>query len=127
MKHLFDKDRPHFGSSCYNADVNAQNRIGWTPLHIASRLVQPNIDVFRLLLEHGVDVNAAANDGSTVLYEASAYGTPEVVRLLLKYGARVGMRNNYGRTPHQTISGTPSDKAQKLELLKEFPVQGSMV
>ena len=29
----------------YNADVNAQNRIGWTPLHIASRLVQPNIDV----------------------------------------------------------------------------------
>jgi hypothetical protein len=109
----------------YNADVNAQNRIGWTPLHIASRLVQPNIDVVQLLLDHGADVNARAKDDSTALHEASAYGTRDVIRLLLVYGANVEMKNNSGRTPHQTMSGTPRDKASKLKLLKEFPAQGS--
>jgi hypothetical protein len=107
----------------FNTDVNAQNRIGWTPLHIASRLVQPNIDVVRLLLEHGVDVNARAKDGSTALHEASAYGTPEVVRLLLVHGANAEMKNNNGRTPHQTMSGTRRDKASKLKLLNPFSVQ----
>ena len=110
----------------YDADVNAQNLIGWTPLHIASRLVQPNIHVVRLLLKHGVEVNAQANDGSTALHEASVYGTPAVVRLLLEHGATVDVRNNNGRTPHQTISGTSRDRVHKLELLKQFSMQGSM-
>ena len=109
----------------YNADVNAQNCIGWTPLHFASRLVQPNIDVIRLLLKYGVEVNAQAYDGSTALHEASAYGTPAVVRLLLEHGATVEVKNNIGRTAHQTISGTPRDKVHKLELLKEFSPRGS--
>ena len=114
----------------YNADVNAQNRIGWTPLHIASRLVQPNIDVVQLLLEHGADANAQAKDGSTALHEASAYGTPEVVRLLLEHGANVGLKDKNGRTPHQTVSGMRGDKFRKLGLLKNFtanfkPAQGS--
>ena len=111
----------------YGADVNAQNCVGWTPLHIASRLRQPNIDGVQALLEHGADVNARAKDGSTALHEASAYGTPEVVRLLLEHGANVEMKNNNGRTPHQTISGTPRDKARKLKLLKEFSTQGMPV
>ena len=109
----------------YNAKVNAQNRIGWTPLHIASRLVQPNIDVIQVLLEHGADVNARAKDGSTALHEASAFGTPEVVRLLLEHGANVKIKNNNGRTPHQMMSGTPRDKASKLKLLKGFSAVGS--
>jgi ankyrin repeat protein len=102
----------------YNADVNAQNCIGWTPLHIASRLVQPNIDVVRILLEHGVDVSADAKDGSTALHEASAYGTPEVIRLLLEHGANVDLKDKNGRTPHQMVSGTRRDKLDKLGLLK---------
>jgi ankyrin repeat protein len=110
----------------YNADVNARNRVGWTPLHTVSRLVQPNIDVVQLLLWHGVDVNARAKDGSTALHEASTYGTPEVVRLLLEHGANVEMKNNNGRTPHQTMSGRQRDKASKLKLLmKKFSAQGS--
>jgi hypothetical protein len=109
----------------YGADVNAQNRIGWTPLHIASRLVQPNVDVVQVLFEHGVKVNARAKDGSTALHEASAHGTPEVVHLLLEYGANVDMKNHNGNTPHQTMSGTPRDKASKLRLLKKFSAQGS--
>ena len=109
----------------YKADINAQNLTGWTPLHIASRLVQPNIDVVQFLLEHMTDIDARAKDGSTALHEASAYGTPEVVHLLLAHGARVQVKDDNGRTPRQTISGTPRDKARKLKFLKRFSVPGS--
>ena len=43
--------------------------------------------VVRLLLERGVDVNSATDDGCTALYFASDYGHLDVVRLLL---GRVG-------------------------------------
>ena len=109
----------------YKANINAQNRIGWTPLYIASRLVQPNIDVIQTLLWYGVDVNAQAKDGTTALHEASAFGTAEVVRLLLEHGANAEMKNKQGRTPHQTMLGTPRDKARKLKLLKKISAQGS--
>ena len=108
----------------YKANVNAQNVVGWTPLHTASRLRQPNIDVIRLLLEGGVHVDAQAKDASTALHEALTHGSQEVVRLLLEHGASVEMKDYGGRTARQMASGT-RDKAIKLKLLKEFSVQGS--
>lgn len=104
----------------HRANINAVNVVGWTPLHIASQLNQPNIEVIEFLVEHGIDLNARAIDGSTALHAASAYGTPDVVRLLLLHGARAEMKDEKGRTPHQTMSGTPRDKALKLNFLKRF-------
>ena len=78
----------------HSADINSQNRIGWMPSHIASQLNQPNNEVIRFLLGLGIDVNARARDGSTALHEVSAYGTLEVVRLLLGHGARVEIKGN---------------------------------
>jgi hypothetical protein len=107
----------------YSADINALNVVGWTPLHVASQLNQPNIEVIRFLLGHGIIVNAQAKDGSTALHAASAYGTLEVVRLLLGYGARVEIKDNKFRTARQMVSGT-RDKASKLKLLKEYSAPG---
>ncbi len=108
----------------YNADVNARNVIGWTTLHIASHLKQPNVNVIQLLLGRGVDVNSQAKDGSTALHVASAYGTAEVVRLLLRHGARAEIKDNTGRTARRVVSRT-RDKAIKLKLLKEFSMLGN--
>jgi len=107
----------------HSADVNALNVVGWTPLHIASKLNHPNIEVIQFLLEHGIDVNAQAKDGSTALHAASAYGTLEVVRLLLMHGARVEIKDNKSRTARQMVSGT-RDRGQKLKLLKEYSAPG---
>jgi hypothetical protein len=75
----------------YDADIDARDEFGWTPLSWASRGHHfKDGSVLRLLLERGADVNAQANDnGFTPLHRASVNGALEVVRLLLEHGADV--------------------------------------
>lgn len=64
------------------------------------------------LLASRVDVNVVDERGNTALHEAA---TPEVVSLLLKYGAKVNTTNSYGMTPlHSNIE---NDNAGGVKLL----------
>jgi ankyrin repeat protein len=81
-----------------NADVNAREDTGYTPLHYLSvdfysgpKHSQLH-NVSRVLLEHGADVNARNNDLSTALHMAAREGWIEVVRVLLEHGADVNAR-----------------------------------
>jgi ankyrin repeat protein len=69
----------------HGADLNAQNRVGRTPLHRAS--FNGAVEVVRLLLEHGADVEAKNIVGGTALQEAADRGHGEVVELLREHGA----------------------------------------
>ena len=63
------------------ADVNARSiKQGFTPLTIAAAV--GDVNVVRLLLDHGADKNIAERDGNTALDRARQYGHPEVVALL---------------------------------------------
>ena len=89
----------------YDADINAKNAYGSTPLHWASRGQHFNDGaILRLLLTHGGDVNARDREGLTPLHEASKYGALEVARLLLEYGADVEAKDNDGRTASEVGS-----------------------
>jgi Ankyrin repeats (3 copies)/Ankyrin repeats (many copies) len=70
----------------HGADINVQNRIGWTALHGAS--YKGALEVVRLLLERGADVEAKDNDGQTALQVAVRYGREKVVELLREHGAK---------------------------------------
>jgi hypothetical protein len=70
----------------HGADINVQNRIGWTALHWAS--YKGALEVVRLLLERGADVEAKDNDGQTALQVAARYGREKVVELLREHGAK---------------------------------------
>jgi ankyrin repeat protein len=58
------------------ADPDAPERAGYTPLHAAAHLDDP--ELVRLLLEHGADASAAAPDGT----DAAAMAGPRVRELL---------------------------------------------
>lgn len=83
------------------ADVNARDERGATALHIAAEEVVP--EAATLLIGRGADVNAQDEEGNTPLARAvfSARGRYEVVRLLMKAGAKDDVANSAGETPRQ--------------------------
>ena len=84
----------------YDADINAKDINGRTPLHLASEGIHlKNRTVLQLLLEHGADINARAEGGSTPLHTASIFDAVDVARLLLVRGAEVNAREANGLNP----------------------------
>jgi ankyrin repeat protein len=83
------------------ADVNARDARGATALHVAAEEVLP--EAATLLVGRGADVNAQDEEGNTPLGRAifSSRGRYDVVRLLLKSGARDDVANKAGETPRQ--------------------------
>lgn len=85
------------------ADVNIKNRIdGWSPLMIAALTHQAwsdgtleawgedrskQIEVVRLLIEAGADVNVTDDKGNTVLFLAKQARNDEIIQILLEAGA----------------------------------------
>ena len=70
----------------HGVDINVQNQLSWTPLHLASS--NGALRVVRLLLEHdaAADVEAKNNVDKTALQIAADEGHDEVVELLREHG-----------------------------------------
>ena len=67
--------------------VNLRNAQGWTPLHVAA--AGGDSAVVSVLLEHGADVHAQSNIGTTPLYNAMRLsGKRTVIDMLLAHGAQ---------------------------------------
>ena len=88
---------------------NEMNHRGETALHVVGRGrydSKGSIRVARLLLEHGVDVNAEDKDRDTPLHSASYSGNLEIAQILLHHGANANVKNDRGETPlHQVSQG----------------------
>ncbi|KAH9997429.1 ankyrin repeat-containing domain protein [Russula compacta] len=96
----------------YGTDVNVGDDER-TPLYWAS--ASRELKTVRLLLAHGVDVDAQTQVGNTSLYRASEDGYFEVVETLLSHGANVHIRGENDLTPFQVAtSGGHSEIAQLL-------------
>jgi ankyrin repeat protein len=101
-------------------DVNQRGVYGNTPLKIAT--VRGDIDAVRVLLDAGAEVDAVVEEGCTVLWYASAFNHPEIVRILLDHGASLETRNIL-------LDQTPLEAAQRRglreveEILQEYRVR----
>ena len=88
------------------ADVNAPDRFGSTPLHVAAR-VSDHAEVILALVNAGSDVHARRFDGGTPLHTAVESGdSPQVVEALVAAGADVNARDNTGNTPLHRFKGS---------------------
>jgi len=58
-----------------------------------------NINKLKMLLDSDVDIDLQDElGGNTRLMDASAVGNYDVVDLLIKHGADINLKNNYGKT-----------------------------
>jgi ankyrin repeat protein len=104
------------------ADINAKDKSGMTPLHIAITLNFGNKEAVKFLLANNADVNAKNINGDTPLIFAVALGDDEIVERLLAHKADVNAKDNDGRTA-LSVTALYKDKkvAEKVtELLRQY-------
>ena len=81
----------------HGADVNAEDKLGDTPLHLAARL--EHNDIVEILLDCGANVNALNLAKRSALFEAARLHRQQIVESLLSHGAEVNLMDELGFTP----------------------------
>lgn len=96
-----------------NTEINRLDREGYTPLGYAAR--SGCMKIVKLLIESGAVVDAAERHSrSTPLLSAAENRHADVVRYLLKHGAKVNHRAAFGQTPlTAAILGSMFDDGRK--------------
>jgi RNA polymerase sigma factor (sigma-70 family) len=88
---------------------------GWTPLHLAAHY--GHMEIVRLLVEHGADVNAVAQNsiGNTPISAAGWSNHIDIVEYLLQNGAEVDIPNKWGSTAlHRAVDASRVPLAELL-------------
>ncbi|XP_072049647.1 uncharacterized protein [Amphiura filiformis] len=80
------------------ASVEVQDaKNGWSPLFHA--VINQNQPMITRLIEAGAEVNAQSYSGNTALHVATGRGYTDVVRLLMRYGADMSVKNTHRESP----------------------------
>ncbi|CAH8571969.1 unnamed protein product [Schistosoma turkestanicum] len=82
-----------------NSEINVDHTSasGFTPLHIAAHY--GNVNMAKLLIERGANINYQAKNSITPLHVAAKWGKNEVVGELILAGAEINARTRDGLTP----------------------------
>ena len=107
-------DRSAIRALLKNADVNAAEPDGTTPLHWAVRA--DDADTVRLLLDAGANTKAANRYGVTPLSLAAVNGSAPVIEMLIKAGANPNESLSQGQTVLMAAARTGNVGAVRLLL-----------
>jgi ankyrin repeat protein len=78
--------------------------MGWVEGVTYERSAKENFEAVKMLLDLGLDPNAANHDGRTSLMVAAMKGRSDVVQLLVDHGARLDTRDRGNRDTETTVS-----------------------
>ena len=100
------------------AEVNYKDRDNYhnTPLDITS--YKGNIELAKMLIRRGADVNSKNSWGISPLHIASMDGKIELAELLIENGADVNITDDFGKTPLRTTINTGNIEMVNLLLSK---------
>ncbi|KAG2180895.1 hypothetical protein INT43_008475 [Umbelopsis isabellina] len=82
--------------------INDRDDQGLTALHYASD--GGHLDVIKLLVEKGADVNALTNDHETPLHYACLSERADAAKYLIDHGCDVSIKDEEGNTAQQSGS-----------------------
>jgi len=68
-------------------------------------MVANSLEAIKLLVEHGVDVNAFNTNGQTILHNAAGRGSTAIIQYVADRGARLDRTDKQGRTPLDIAQG----------------------
>jgi ankyrin repeat protein len=107
------------------ADPSRPARDGSTPMMVAAGFGQraaaaddeftdagpraDPLDLVKLFVEKGADVNALNNTGSSALHYAATQGNEKMIEYLMAKGAKTDIKNKQGRTPAELARGKASE------------------
>ncbi len=83
-----------------HADIDSKGVSDVTALRLA--VINENVEMVKILLNKGADVNAQDKDGNTLLHLLNRENL-EIAKLLIKHGFKINKKNNKGETPLFTI------------------------
>ena len=95
LRRYKDEDLPAF-CGIELTDVNQRGLFGERPLDVAA--CRGDVDEILALLEGGAYIDAPGEHGFTALHEAVMQGHAAAVKLLLDFGARRDLKNDWGKT-----------------------------
>ena len=90
------------------ADLNWQNRYGWTPVWIAAAIGRDGC--LSQLIAAGADVDIKSNQGTTPIYITASYGRDGCLSQLIAAGADVNISDEHGRTPVYSAAFNGNDE-----------------
>ena len=68
-------------------------------------MIATSLDAIKLLVEHGVDVNAFNTNGQTIVHSAAGRGANAIIQFAAEKGARLDKKDKQGRTPLDIATG----------------------
>lgn len=96
---------------------------GDTSIHLAlscqawaeSAALQFECDLYILdfIVQNSRAINAQNSDGETPLHYSAKFFLPECMKLLLKFGADISIKNNNGETPYDIVQKLPKTNYKK--------------
>jgi|GEM_PF-1952451 len=101
-----------------NVDINAQNQLKKTALHLAAEKAQPRMVEF--LVQKGANIHLRDENGYTALHFAAQNGNPTVVLILLSRIADVNAANHLKITPLHLAVGKGDIEIARILLQHEY-------
>jgi ankyrin repeat protein len=108
-----------------NADVNAKNFHGETPLHISA--YRQDLIIMQLLIKENANVNAKDSNGHAPLHIAATFVTIECLKFLVENGANVNEENNSKARPIHLVNCSLWNTEQVEECIKFLIEEGAEI
>ncbi len=109
--------------SLYDADFNAKDYLGLTPLHSICKVFSVedrHLEAAELLIRYGADINSIDQNNKSPLHSAVEYFQDDLIKLLLDNNADQNLIDNDGNTALQILENLEYEGREKtLQIFKD--------